>query len=111
MVDFLGCDNMQMFLISDNVDTKTGMRLAGIDGVVVHESKKVKDALDKCLKNADIGIILITEKLGNLIPSYIDEIKLNYSIPLIVVIPDRHGTGRSQDSITKYIRESIGLKI
>ena len=26
---------MRMFLISDNVDTLTGMRLAGIDGVVV----------------------------------------------------------------------------
>ena len=28
---------MQMFLISDNVDTYTGMRLAGVEGVVVHE--------------------------------------------------------------------------
>ncbi len=27
---------MKMFLISDNVDTLTGMRLAGIPGVVVH---------------------------------------------------------------------------
>ena len=26
---------MKMFLISDNVDTYTGMRLAGVDGVVV----------------------------------------------------------------------------
>ena len=28
---------MKMFLISDNVDTYTGMRLAGVDGVVVTE--------------------------------------------------------------------------
>ena len=28
---------MKMYLISDNVDTYTGMRLAGVDGVVVHE--------------------------------------------------------------------------
>ena len=27
---------MKMYLISDNVDTYTGMRLAGVDGVVVH---------------------------------------------------------------------------
>lgn len=26
----------KFFLISDNVDTKMGMRFAGIDGVVVH---------------------------------------------------------------------------
>ena len=28
---------MKMFLISDNIDTYTGMRLAGVDRVVVHE--------------------------------------------------------------------------
>ena len=30
---------MKMYLISDNVDTYTGMRLAGVDGVVVHEKQ------------------------------------------------------------------------
>ena len=28
---------MKFYLISDNIDTQMGMRLAGIDGVVVHE--------------------------------------------------------------------------
>ena len=27
---------MKMYLISDNIDTLTGMRLAGIDGVIAH---------------------------------------------------------------------------
>ena len=30
---------MKMYLISDNIDTQTGMRLAGVDGVVVHERR------------------------------------------------------------------------
>ena len=30
---------MKMYLISDNVDTLTGMRLAGVEGVVVHGRK------------------------------------------------------------------------
>lgn len=102
---------MKMYLISDNIDTKTGMRLAGVDGVVVHELEEVKNALSSALKNSDIGIILITEKLGKLIEDEIKEIKLNYQIPLIVEIPDRHGTGRTPDSITKYVREAIGLRI
>ena len=29
---------MKMYLISDNVDTLTGMRLAGVDGIVVYVS-------------------------------------------------------------------------
>ena len=36
-----------MFLISDNVDTYTGMRLAGVDGVVVHERKELREQLEK----------------------------------------------------------------
>ena len=36
---------MKMFLISDNVDTYTGMRLAGVDGVVVHEREELYEAL------------------------------------------------------------------
>lgn len=102
---------MKMFLISDNVDTETGMRLAGIEGIVVHEIEEVQAAIKKVLNNKEIGVLLITEKLGKLIPDIIDDIKLNYNTPLVVEIPDRHGTGRAPDSITKYVREAIGLKI
>ena len=37
---------MKMYLISDNVDTYTGMRLAGVDGVVVHEREELREALE-----------------------------------------------------------------
>ena len=44
---------MQMFLISDNIDTYTGMRLAGVEGVVVHERDELKDALEKAIANGE----------------------------------------------------------
>ena len=102
---------MRMFLISDNVDTLTGMRLAGIDGVVVHEKQEIKQALDEVLSQNDIGIILMTEKLGKEIPEIVDDIKLNRTFPLLLEIPDRHGSGRRPDFITAYINEAIGIKI
>lgn len=102
---------MKMYLISDNVDTQTGMRLVGIDGVVVHEEHEVRAALDEALKRKDIAIIIITEKLVKLMPEYIKKLRLNVKFPLIVEIPDRHGTSRPADSITRYVKESIGLKI
>ena len=55
---------MKMFLISDNVDTQTGMRLAGVEGVVVHEREELYDTLQKTLADKEIGIILLTEKFG-----------------------------------------------
>lgn len=54
---------MKMFLISDNVDTFTGMRLAGVDGIVVHERNELHDALLNVMSDPTIGIVLLTEKL------------------------------------------------
>ncbi len=102
---------MKMYLISDNVDTYTGMRLAGIEGVVVHARNELKNALDTCLSDKEIGIILLTEKFGREFPDLIDDVKLNRKLPLIVEIPDRHGTGRKPDFITAYVNEAIGLKL
>lgn len=102
---------MQMYLISDNVDTHTGMRLAGIEGCVAHTKDEIKTALDFVLSNKDIGIVLITEKLSREFPDIIDDIKLNRKQPLLVEIPDRHGTGRRADFITSYVNEAIGLKL
>lgn len=102
---------MKMFLISDNVDTCTGMRLAGVDGIVVHEKEELYQALKKVMTDETIGIVLLTEKFGREFPDMIDEIKLNRKLPLIVEIPDRHGTGRKKDFITSYVNEAIGLKL
>jgi V/A-type H+-transporting ATPase subunit F len=102
---------MKVFMISDNTHTLTGMRLSGIEGVVVHEREEILKELAKVKKNRDIGIILITELLAERVKLELDEIKLSSSLPIIVEIPDRHGPRRPPDFLTKYIRESIGLKI
>lgn len=102
---------MKMYLISDNVDTYTGMRLAGVDGVVVHERGELYEALQNVIKDKEVGIVLLTEKFGREFPEIIDDIKLKRKIPLLVEIPDRHGTGRKKDFITSYVNEAIGLKL
>ena len=102
---------MNIYLISDNIDTQTGMRLAGIEGCVVHEKEELKAALNAALTNKEIGIILITEKLSFEFPEIINDIKLNRKLPLLVEIPDRHGSGRRADFITSYVNEAIGLKL
>jgi V/A-type H+-transporting ATPase subunit F len=102
---------MKVFMISDNTHTLTGMRLSGVEGVVVHEREEILKELAKVKKNRDIGIILITELLAERVKLELDEIKLSSSLPIIVEIPDRHGPRRPPDFLTRYIRESIGLKI
>ena len=60
---------MKMFLISDNIDTYTGMRLAGVEGVVVHEREELHRALEEAISNKENGIILLTEKFGKEFPT------------------------------------------
>lgn len=102
---------MKMFLISDNIDTYTGMRLAGVEGVVVHEREELHRALEEAISNKENGIILLTENFGKEFPDIIDDVRLNHKLPLLIEIPDRHGTGRAPDFITSYVNEAIGLKL
>ena len=102
---------MRMYLISDNIDTYTGMRLSGVEGVVVHEREELEEALSFVTGQPDIGIVLLTEKLGRDFPELVNDLKLSRRKPLFVEIPDRHGSGRSKNFITDYVSQAIGLKL
>ena len=102
---------MRFFLISDNTDTQTGMRLAGIEGVVGHTAAEVAEALNAALDQPETGMILVTEKIADDFTEIINEAKKDQEGPLILAIPDRHGSALGRDRITRYVREAIGVKI
>ena len=102
---------MKFYLISDNIDTQMGMRLAGIDGVVVHTPEETRDALDAAMKMPDVGIVLMTEKAVKQVRDEVYEYKLGCKEPLIVEIPDRHATSKISDTISRYLSEAVGIKL
>lgn len=102
---------MKFFLLSDNIDTKMGMRLAGIDGVVIHDAEEVRQELEKAVNDPEIGVILMTNKLINLCPELVYDLKLNRKRPLIVEVADRHGAGQLSEAITRYVKDAVGITI
>lgn len=102
---------MKFFCVSDNSDTITGFRLAGVDGVLAADRREVQAAVTGAMAKPEIGILLITEKLAAMCPDLIYDLRLKHTATLVVEIPDRFGTGRTPDSITHYIREAIGVKV
>ena len=66
---------MKFFLLSDNIDTQMGMRLAGIEGIVIHERDEVLRELNQAMKRSDIAVILMTTKLIQTCPEIISELK------------------------------------
>ncbi|HEY8890394.1 MAG TPA: V-type ATP synthase subunit F [Clostridium sp.] len=102
---------MRSYLISDNLDTAVGMQMAGIEGIVLHKKEEIMEKIKELKKDQGIGIIIITEKIGLLIPGEVNIIKLSKERPLLVEIPDRHGFRKGSDSILRYVKEAIGIKI
>ena len=89
---------MKMYLISDNVDTYTGMRLAGVDGIVVHEQDELKQALERVLEDKSIGIVLLTEKFGREFPAIID-----WNVRCRFLWKFRTGTERDEKKILSHL--------
>ncbi len=102
---------MKFFLISDNHDTVTGLRLAGIEGVITHDKNQVEQALAAAIADEEVGAVLMTEQLVRMCPDTVYDLKMHRTRPLIVEIPDRHAEGRTKDSIMRYIHEAIGIKL
>ena len=102
---------MRFYLISDNIDTQMGMRLAGVEGVVAHTAEEVGAALDHAFSDEGIAVVLMTDKTVQLCHERVYELKLNCRRPLIVEIPDRHGNSGVTYAISRYVSEAIGIKL
>ncbi len=102
---------MKFYLISDNIDTQMGMRLAGVEGELAHTPEEVETAINRAFADSEVAVVLVTEKLVKLCRQRLYKLKLNSRRPLIVEIPDRHGTSSVTDSISRYVSEAIGIKL
>lgn len=102
---------MKSFLISDNKDTMVAMRLSGISGVILHEKEEIISQIIEVLNDKNIGILILTEAIFEIVQDEVMNIKLKRTYPLIVEIPDRFGQRREANYITRYINESVGVKL
>ena len=101
---------MRIFAISDEKDTLTGLRLAGIEGELATTRREVEKYISDVQANSQIAVFLITEGCAALIPELVKTLKLSTTNPLLVVIPGSRGSSRPPDSITRLISEAIGIK-
>lgn len=101
---------MKSFLISSDQETLIGMRLAGVQGVVMTKKEDILKLMEEKIKDNETGIVIITKAIMKMAEKEIMELKLKSKYTLIVEVP---GVGNTyeEDYITRHIRESIGIKI
>lgn len=77
---------MKMYCITDSVDTAVGLKLTGIDTVVLEDKEEIEKNIDKVLEDQSIGILIVTDKIQELASDKLENIRNNYKVPLVVKI-------------------------
>ena len=77
---------MKMFCISDNIDTALGLKLTGVESIVVQSEEEINEQIKKVLKDKEIGILVVTDNIYKMAQYELDEVMEKYKLPLLVKI-------------------------
>ena len=101
---------MKYYIIGDE-DAVLGFGLVGVEGRAAVSPQEAREALSAALEDKQVGIILITERVAELIRGQVDRYMYTRSFPLIVEIPDRKGPLAGKLGIREMVNQAIGIKL
>ena len=101
---------MKYSIIGDE-DTVLGFGIVGVSGKIATNPDEAQRAFQAILEDREIGIIIITERISDMIRPTIDKFLFTASFPLVVEIPDRNGSKPGRPGIREMVNAAIGLKL
>lgn len=100
----------KLFLIGDD-ETVLGFRFAGIRGHVAEDAPAAAELFRKAIQDGDVRIVVITERIAQLIRGEIDAFTQKRGFPFVVEIADAGGPSPTRKSPSDLVREAIGITI
>ena len=101
---------MKYSIIGDE-DAVLGFGMVGVSGKVAADAEQARHAFQTILEEKETSIIIITERVADMIRPIVDKYLFTESFPLIVEIPDRGGTKAGRPGIREMVNAAIGLKL
>ena len=101
---------MKYSIIGDE-DTVLGFGIVGVSGKVANNPDEAERAFKAILQEKDTGIIIITERVADMIRSLVDKFLFTASFPLVVEIPDRNGSKPGKPGIKEMVNIAIGIRL
>ena len=98
-------------LVIGHPEAVLGFSLAGVSGRVATTAAELNQALDDVQATKDVGIVLVTQDVAQLIPARMEHLKLRSTIPLVVEIPAQGGVPESQESLGEIVLRAIGIRL
>ena len=101
---------MECFIIGGE-DAVLGFGMVGVEGVAAKRPDDAERAFRAALERKEVGIILMTEHVAELIRPLVDEYVFTAEFPLIVEIPDRHGRIEGKPGLRETVNRAIGITL
>jgi V/A-type H+-transporting ATPase subunit F len=94
-----------------HLEAVLGFSLVGIQGQVATTAAEANQAIDEALSAPDVGIVMVTEDVAELVGTRMDQLKLRSTVPIVIEVPGPEGPRPDRPSINELIRRAIGVKI
>jgi V/A-type H+/Na+-transporting ATPase subunit F len=101
---------MKYSIIGDD-DTVLGFEMVGVSGKIVRDAEEAQRAFEELIADKEVGIIIITERVADMMRDTVDKYLFTVSFPLIVEIPDRTGSAPGRPGIRDMVNAAIGIKL
>jgi len=101
---------VKFFCIADE-DTARGFRLAGIGTRVASTADEAQAAINEAAEQPDCGVVIVTERVADLIRPQVEMIRMERDRPLIVEIPGPEGPLPGRKSLREFVEEAVGVSI
>lgn len=87
-----------------------GFALIGVEGVALSDAGAVEAAVDAALREPDIGLLLITDRLAVPVREKLTNLTFTRRHPLILEIPDEQGPLAERSTVLSLVMEAVGLE-
>jgi V/A-type H+-transporting ATPase subunit F len=101
---------MRYHVIGDE-DTVLGFRYAGIPGELVESADEAREALERVTRLPDVGILIITDVVADLIRDEVNAVRFAGTVPLVVEVPGPAGPSPKRQDLLALIREAVGIRV
>jgi len=101
---------MKYAIIGDE-DTIIGFGILGVPGKIATDTEQAHRAFEAILEDKDTGIIIITERIADMIRPIVNRYLFTIGFPLVVEIPDRNGKEPGRPGIKEMVNAAIGIKL
>jgi V/A-type H+-transporting ATPase subunit F len=101
---------MKAYVICDNLDTLTGLRLVGIEGEIVKPAE-FEPAFKRVIADKSIGILYLSPSLIESNQDLVNDVRFNQATPLITSVLGANEYQNATNTIAETIQHAIGIQL